>query len=1102
MHKAITRSVTSCLAALCLGGPLWAAGGPTGHIIPLDRDRLVHSDGDSPGRVCVSTGPSERNLLDRERTAVYLPGQRAGGAGETVTLKVVGIRVEFVYEDTDDPLTTGRGVFDMRDTADYFAENLHYFDSSPHDKRYFETHLRALHLYWNTVSNGEVTLDYTVFPYTSDSAYQLPHNMSYYGRDRGADSGGVGAGLEEFIVDAATAAAADPNLVFTDYDAVFFFHPGSDRQSDIFRDTPNDLFTAFVRLGHYVSLSAGVTDLLQEAIIMPETMIQDNRITVMNSVMAHEFGHQLGLVDLYNTSSFFTQVGDFSLMDNNAMDVGVDVEVAGRRRIMFGALPVFPDAWSRYYLGFIGAKRTVSETEIYLPTAEEQKTVPQVVTPQAVKIPISETEYYLIENRRTDIDGLGDAALRLDSTTNVVLEPVDAISVTANREYDFLLPGDGMLVWHVDEGVAALDYATDDDIPNNFLANTLQWDPERRFLRLLEADGLVNFGGYYMAGFGSAADYFFYPHNDSIGPLTNPPTSSNTGARTGITIHNISRLTLANSQMEFDVTREGLLGNFPVYCGTDTTGTGAPIIADLTLPETGTRWRFPGDGRPEVFLGYKNYILAYDWDGNPIAGMPVIDSVLRFDTSYVEHTLYPVAMGDPGDSWVSPPMVINSGVSTAVIAAVGQSGKVYAWNAVDDNSDGLFDTSFVREISGPAVTGPPIVWERGSTTREIFVPVESSTSNFEDFGVLDGERTSHTPGLPGLIMSAAGTRLENTVAVIRDPGPDPNEWWIGYLDGSYPPRSLGYQELLGPALGDVDRDSLMEAVVISTDGRLLMVNEIFDNEDGFPVDVGFNPTAPPVLADIDRDGYLDIVVVGGGMMAAYDRNGTLKPNYPVVIGPLNEPDTALAAPVIADVGESDRLGLYTAGERPVVNFIDGRGEESEDFPRPLGAGAHAAPAWAQNTLDNEAAIFTRSGDGYLYAYTTPVSSSSPAAAVWPMARRNPGLTNTVPLDDLEPLNVDDAFFVAERAFIYPNPASDQAIVRYWLGDDASVRIRIFDFAGNLVVDVNGPGDGGAYNEWTWNCHNAASGVYFAHLEVTGIANHQKETVLCKMAVVQ
>ena len=67
------------------------------------------------------------------------------------------------------------------------------------------------------------------------------------------------------------------------------------------------------------------THAITDAIVMPEMASQDNRATALNAVMAHEFGHQLGLVDLYRTDNFFTQLGDFALMDNNGFGTGVDL---------------------------------------------------------------------------------------------------------------------------------------------------------------------------------------------------------------------------------------------------------------------------------------------------------------------------------------------------------------------------------------------------------------------------------------------------------------------------------------------------------------------------------------------------------------------------------------------------------------------------------------------------------------------------------------------------------------------------------------------------------------------------------------------------------
>lgn len=1073
------------MAIVCILTPAEPAG--AGTVLPLSRDGLTYEPKPEGAPGCYCPSPSRRNLLDRARGSAHAPGL-AADAAIPVTLKVLGIRVQFPYEDPDDPMTTGRGEFDMRDTLTYFEANGHNFDSAPHDRRYFETHLRALNLYWNTVSNSEITLQWTVFPQESDSVYTMPNNMSYYGREREGDSGVV-FGLEQFVIDAATEAAKDPALNFDDYDAVVIFHAGSDRQSDIAQDTPNDLFTGFVRLGHFISFNsfqAGIADQLGEAIIMPETLIQDNRITVLNAVMAHEFGHQLGLVDLYSTRSFLTQIGDFSLMDNNVADVGVDVSIEGRRRILFGALPEFPDAWSRYHLGFIDAKTVQDENNVVVPAAEQLRIVPQA-TEQAVRVPISETEYYLIENRRIDIDGQGDPGLRLDSMTNVVLEPVDTFAVLGNREYDFLTPGSGLLIWHVDEGVADLDYVTDDDIPNNFQANTLQWDPQRRFVQLVEADGLINFGGFFSAGTGNAADYFFFPNNAELSEFTNPPASSNSGAPTGITISNISR---PSNVMTIDVSREGPLTGYPVFTGVDSSSSAAPVVVDVDRTQFG--WRFPGDGSPEVLTGYKNYICGWDWDGQALGGHAIIDTTPRYDDSLLIRTLVPLAAGDPSDDgWAAPPLVADVGDGLAMVIAVANSGKTFLWQTTDDDQDGLLDPEFTRHIRAP-LTASPMVLNRGGSTKELFLPVRGG--RFVTIGLLSGDSALSDVQV-GDIMGAAGLRKEQLAATFRDAD---SMWSIGWVNG--PSAEMGSVGFLPPVVGDIDRDSSLDAVFLDRQGHLFVIDADGQPVSGFPIDLRLTPTQPPVLGDLDMDGYLDVLVVADGYAYAYAHNGALLPDFPVLLGDRDKPDSGATSPSVAALNDS-RLSLVTAGARRVMIAYDGDGSKTERFPQPLGDVSHVPVAWGVNTDVSRSGLFARCADGYLYGFDAPTPATA-IGPVWPMARRDARATATVPVEDLLPVTVDDLFFAEERTFVYPSPASGYAVVRYWLGDDADVRIRIFDIAGNLVTEADGPGKGGLYNEWTWDCSNAASGVYFAHVEANEINGGRKETVLCKMAVVQ
>ena len=90
-------------------------------------------------------------------------------------------------------------------------------------------------------------------------------------------------------------------------------------------------------------------------------------------------------------------------------------------------------------------------------------------------VPINADEYFLVENRRTDIDGDVDAPCGPIAVTDVIyVATFGSTSATANnREYDYLIPGSGMVIWHIDELVARLDY--NGDGINNFNQNQLQW---------------------------------------------------------------------------------------------------------------------------------------------------------------------------------------------------------------------------------------------------------------------------------------------------------------------------------------------------------------------------------------------------------------------------------------------------------------------------------------------------------------------------------------------------------------------------------------------------------------------------------------------------
>jgi M6 family metalloprotease-like protein len=503
---------------------------------------------------------SQKNLLGLKRTSKFaLPTFEAKPLGtggyyaQAETLSVLAIRVEFQKEVPDDLKTTGDGMFDRRTYQEHYAQDGNIIDPSPHYRGYFFAHLKALDKYWNTVSNGKVVLKSEVYPIAEDSTYQLPHTISYYG-DTGLPNYPFD-GLKRFFDDSFRLAdSISPEIDFSKYNSFIIFHAGSDRQSDLgsFSPTytPNDLFTGFIVTGDTVKVNNGTYG-ITEGMIMPETRSQDNRIGALNAVLAHEFGHQLGLPDFYNTRTFTTQIGDFSLMDNNAMDVGIELDSCNSP--VSGLMPVYPDAWGKAFLGFTIPVEILNQNNVQLYASE----ILSDGNLQTVKVPINSEEYFLIENRQKDIDGLGEPYILADSATGVVLGPVDS-NRRPTREYDNMLPGSGILIWHIDEGVAYLD--ADNNGFNNFDDNKLQWDKDRRFITLEEADGFIDFGGNYYTGYGSQEDMYYLGNNSNFTPYTFPSSRSNNRSETHIYVTNIGPI---RTVMSFNVKNDISLVGWP-----------------------------------------------------------------------------------------------------------------------------------------------------------------------------------------------------------------------------------------------------------------------------------------------------------------------------------------------------------------------------------------------------------------------------------------------------------------------------------------------------------------------------------------------------------
>ncbi len=355
--------------------------------------------------------------------------------------------------------------------------------------------------YYREVSYGLLTIQVDV----SSKVYRLPHKMAYYGDE--SDSA-----LQNLIYDSISTASTDTNILFDSYDAVLIVHAGVGEESNVLGTTPNDIWSLYYNNGTDICSTAGsclatqiksngTTTTIREAIIMPQT---DSRTTPAPGIIVdplgvyvHEFGHWLGLPDLYCTNGFLCLLdgdGKWSLMADGIYNYDpndpstqtiISSSTTSTALHWHGSSPAHLDAWSLTYLGWANPQAVTT----FQPgmTLNPVESVPAPVNAAAgtnmIKAQASTTaanQYFLIENRQQ----LG---------------------------YDAGLPGHGLLVWLID----------DDVINANFPTNTINNNRYQPGVKLIEADG--DWELLTPSGVGSAGDpYPGSTNNKNLTPMTDP----------------------------------------------------------------------------------------------------------------------------------------------------------------------------------------------------------------------------------------------------------------------------------------------------------------------------------------------------------------------------------------------------------------------------------------------------------------------------------------------------------------------------------------------------------------------------------------------------
>ena len=916
-------------------------------------------------------------------------------------LHIIAFMVEFNRgnPDTTDQ-TTGNGLFDQsrggtrkdsEEYAVYQADTVYRYDRLPHDQHYFRNQFAFVRDYYRRVSFGKLDLSFELHPPAS-GAFHVDSTMVFYspgGKKRMETWDSFyyrkTRGLIHFVKDAVKAArggqghgspfsgvyrTANGQLVSRDSTgaevptAFMILHAGASYLTDggtsgyFGQDSPSDMIDAFVyddffayfrdtlsfdTLNGHTGVQINDSLLLNEFMMVSRTSNQDGLNWGIHGIMVNQIARQLGIPDLYSTSSGISGIGAFCIMDFAGYSAGQ------------GFIPPWPSAWVRAWMGWdtpVVVAAGMHEGTFTLTAIGDADSLGTDTT--ILLVPINDHEYYLIENRQRN--SASDPALFNYDTTGTLGAHIASypynVNIPANvtdssgrrnsntilgvRNYDVGLPASGVLVWHVDEEV----------VRGRLRNNMVNADSLYRGVSLVEADGINDLGvmfqdAFYQAAFdyGGAEDVF--PHTahttpartvSLLGPRTRPSTRSNDGGHSWLTISidkggNLARhpaekslirgeylvSNYASSRFSITIERDYLHPGWPRRIVPDSVF--EPAVLDMT-----------GNGNLEIaLLDHSGRLYLYDGrTGEPAVNLNAAFALrtLMGDTLYHEAGDTVITGGDTAVVSVRTPVTDTVGYFARIASPAAMPTAVGSRLFIPSTqgfvhvvgTNGSLDAATHDTIPGPGAGLTTVIcnfsaeqWAVGTARGVVLFGNGTDTtgsSRLPTTSAVTALAALHAGG-----ASIAAIQRDGTLSLVTS-GRDTADAST-LIKGGLPPFTL--------ATGDLDRSGTPEIVVVDSRQGIWVVDATLEVSAGWDVLpntwpssftwmeeanratydrlsasddphavararrlLPYNPS-PPALADIDGDGHLDILVGGTNGIYAFNYKGVLLYEWPAYL---------------------------------------------------------------------------------------------------------------------------------------------------------------------------------------------------------------------------
>ncbi|RLC46011.1 MAG: hypothetical protein DRI23_12865, partial [Candidatus Cloacimonadota bacterium] len=751
-------------------------------------------------------------------------------------------------------------------------------------------------------------------------------------------------------------------------------------------------------------------------VIIPETENQPDlepgeAIYGLQGVLAHNFGHQLGLPTLFDNDSsngVSYGIGGFGIMGTGVW-IGASI------------VPPLPCAWSRYYLGWeddniIELDASADDLDITYPTANDD------LTPKLYKLKITEDEYFLIENRQQNPDGSTEVWRTLDNEGNVIEDPPEpsfTFAIIENQKYypypnedkpkfeymnnsfagsewDFYLPGlggydgnvfdgSGLMIWHIDENVINANFDPE------FEQNTVNGNALHKGVDLEEANGIQNLdSNFYGADsfYGSGLDSFRADNNDYFGfreylGLFRAPTAESYYGGIPLEVKDISG---AGITMTFSVEYMWTLS--AEYEGQN------PFPACIL--------NFDGDGENEVFyLMPDNELYLWDSDGL-FSGFPIsLGIASQISAIY--------SVDEESNSILIPSFV--EGNNTSILTHINHSLDNYQEILLlkpDHNwaSAPVINNDYNDEIPHKVILAlNDLIDEHG-----VLITLDS------DYNIVVETESDYNIASNLMLKENIVYFLDENWHLITMNLADLNEESVQLsIMGEKP-------EIWSALLADIDADEEDDIVITSADSLLHVFHQDGSYLSGFPAEIPLQAISLPSIDDVDGNGYLDILIGGENNFAVFNKNGTvLSPSIQ-----LSNPDSTFqAAGIIAvdldEDGQKEIIGNMSRN-RLCVWHNNNHNDYVMDrnYPVSLGERSLSYPVIG-NYNGNEINAYISSNNGVIFRNQLGL----PANTTFTWIHEYGNLQRTASWKFGEPQGPVSStkVFDKDETYFYPNPLS-------------------------------------------------------------------------------